>query len=565
MQNRLEKLFEYSAVAVFFLLLFLIIINSQINSLIYGNTPGDVYQMYWNACHFANQIQAGNNPFYTQQLFFPLGSTLFLHTYTLIFGIFHLIIKNPVVAINTALAFNFIFTALGFYLLAGNWISNKLFRFAIAFISVYNGYFLSELGVHYNLILIAAVPWAIHFFVLAISKEKPLLASSRHFAWFIFLLSINFFMDYYAVFFVLYFCVLYLFYHWFFVPWIHQLNWKKISIAFGILIICHIISRLLFINGYDHRGGIWDSADIRQAMIPNLRNLYWPGSEIIGVNSSTENFVFLGFSGLCILLIAIGIFLVFKSVRANTGFFLFALLITLALVFPDTRYNGKHLFFWPNSLLHYIPFLDNMRNPSRFVEFYFIFSGLFILAIFETRLKMNALKAGALSVLIVVIYFIDFTQKPYQIIKQNELMFTQNEISKLENKVILNIPFGIKDGIHSWGWFSVDDFKLASLKNTYLLSGYISRLAENRWKQYYSDSFYSTLINWEQTGSLNWAQQKMQQALLSHKVDIVRLDMKKAGKSLHAMKMELDQMCVNKLLFHSVIDEIHYYELNANK
>src|SRR5688500_2227700 len=66
-----------------------------------GNS--DANQYIWNIYNFKKAVWEGSNPWFTDLLLYPKGSSLLFHTYTPILGVFGLLFSDNIVAVNSGL------------------------------------------------------------------------------------------------------------------------------------------------------------------------------------------------------------------------------------------------------------------------------------------------------------------------------------------------------------------------------------------------------------------------------------------------------------------------------
>jgi len=565
-QNLLKNILAFLALFVF--AWFLWGVNFQ--TLKYYTTFEDIQQVYWNASYFANRVNAGMNPFVNSVFLFPDQTSLVMHMYTILFGLVNFFVNDPILAINITLFGNILFTAFGFYLLAGFWLKNNLFKISVAFLSVFNGYFLAKLGLHLNLVLIGLVPFTVFFFLQSLDTEKPNIKNIRKFLLAIAFFVLNFIFDYYAVFYILVFLGIYYTYQWVLRKWFADFSAKK-GLILGVLLIgLHLVSRTLFLHGFDHKGGIWESADIQSMVIPNALGYYFHSNIQLDNTPATENFVFLGYTLVALLCISVVLFLANRKTLKNVNPLLFSLLLLLAVTFPDAKCGKTHLFFMPTSFLHYIPFLDNIRSPSRFIELVLVVSALFCFQVFEGVLsskKVGKIAAGIVSFIFVVgVYFDHATQAPKEVSK-NALAVNEMDKKTLANKIVLSFPFGIRDGLRGFGEFNLEDYKLALIPGIKLLSGYFSRIPQSTWDRVQNDSLLQILIQFENTkinGEFNFRNALFDNNFLkwvvAHKIDVIRIDHKKYTHETNSMMIfkKLYQMDLLEKKYDSA-NQVDYY------
>lgn len=534
MADSIKKGQELLLVAAGFAVLVFFLFDIHFYKLSYFVTPGDVSQMYWNTSNFSNAVLQNKPVYYTDELLYPQGAGLLMHTYTVLFGLLNLVLSDPVLSINITIFFNLLFAALGFYYLSAFWIENKFFRFLVGFLSVFNGYMLAKSGIHYNLILIGSVPWTIIQFLKSVSFIKIKIHNYKRFLSGLGLLVLTWFFDFYAVLYVLAFLFLWFFYHWVIKKWIENFTLNKIGILILFFLSSHLISRTLFLHGMDKKGGIWDSADIRQFLSPGALGKFLHLDKLYPNSPETENFVFCGFTLFILLFIAVVYY--FKRPRTDRkqGVFLFMCVGFFCVIFPDAKWNGTHTFFMPTSIVHYIPFLDNMRGPGRFIELFYITTIIFVLSQFSIIFESQKKVISAFAACVTVGFYFDYATTAKSNIPEAFFQVNQQDKDLLRQKNVLTIPFGIKDGLYGIGDFSPEDYILAVNLDLHLFSGYVSRIPSEKWSIFKKDTVLEKLIYYQKNSGviipasfeielMNWIKVK--------KADIVRINF--ADMNLH--------------------------------
>jgi hypothetical protein len=130
----------------------------------FGTTvPGydyDIWQGLWNFQWFKDALLSGRNPYYTDRLFFPEGTSLFFHTLSpttsllgLPFAIF-----SPIVAYNTMLLLSFGLSGYGVWLFGRYLTGDGLAGYVAGFIFTFAPYHLSQSLGH---LYLASTQWVI--------------------------------------------------------------------------------------------------------------------------------------------------------------------------------------------------------------------------------------------------------------------------------------------------------------------------------------------------------------------------------------------------------------------
>lgn len=440
----------------------------------------DIYQVYWNAWHFSERVLNFQNPWITQHLLYPAETPILLHSYTPFFGIINCLIQSPSWAILCGLVFHLVIGALGAAVFSSLFIKNTWLQFLSGLVFSFNLYTIQKLGVHYNLILIGLVPWTLWTLLLSFSQMKYKIAwkSRKYFIVFISLFLIQIIMDFYALFYVGSFTMGFLVFPYLQKWWEQNSQRKKWGIIIIIVLAAHFLSRGLRILGVNENGALWASNSITSLFIPEYKYVF------------SEHYIFPGW---VFWITTVVLPFLLKGVNIKHYFFWIGISIFyLILCFPVIRIGHQELWYMPNALFHFIPFINNLREPSRFMEMWIWTS--YIAAFIVLDQQMN--RTGFHRVWVILLFSIIIgaeiyvnAKKNLQWTKPNEFAFKQmkenkntwislNGVSRIGNnsEARLNIPFGIKDGFSEWGLFDERFYLYQVSTSTKLCSGYFSRI-----------------------------------------------------------------------------------------
>jgi hypothetical protein len=452
--------------------------------------PDDLYSVYWNAEHVKQAIVAGENLYYSHSILAPEGVGLWGHTYTLIIGLFDWLFNDVVMAINATVYLHLVAFSAGVYHLCSIWLRSPWFRMAVALIVVFNSYVLSKSGIHLNLLLLGWIPWNLGLFLRSFNEHAHLV-KPRQLLLSLLLLGVNMAFDYYAIIYTLSFVFLWFFYQRLVKNRTFKGGIKNFVWITVVLMVFHIISRLLFLTGMDKMGGIWDAPDIRAFFTPGSLGRWLHSEQIFPKSPVTENFVFAGYSLLLCLSVSIYYYFNQKNAIRGAGFWLFLLLCYWCIVFPVIKWDGRNIFYFPNSLMHYIPGVNQLRAPGRMIIMFFMASSVFIFFVAENIPSKRSWMRPLLAVLFVFFFFAEHATRNKIYANTNQLSPTQADYTYLSNKTILTLPFGVRDGLRAVGDYQVTDLSLISVPGAKLCSGYISRIPEKTWAQLAEKSWFN--------------------------------------------------------------------------
>ena len=468
-------------------------IISRFSSHIFFFSDADDAKIYaWNTWHFTSQLDKGLSPFYTDYFFYPMGSSLWMHAHTIWFGMVNYMVRDIELAINLGIAIQLIAAFFGFYVLSKKMVVKPLFAILVAYISVFNTYILAKSGVHYNLVLIGVVPYIMILVMNTFTPQNFILNKNGiNLLVLILLISMAFFMDYYMVFYGLSFLVIYL--CWFFLldDWFKKWNNKKTLIILGIVLVGHFALRLLRISGVEEKGALWGASDIRLIFTPSNDSLFYNEWSLTGViNNLNDNKVFIGFSLLVALIFAISLFIKRYKNDYLGRFLLFAGILFFLISFPIIRVDGKELFFNFTGIIHFIPFVNNLRAPDRFILMLIVLSSLFVFRVFYLFTNGNLrLKSVFLMLFFMLSFYADHAQKPMKSFKTEQV---SDFLSQTKGKNVLMLPYGIRDGYRMYGEFDVDQVLLQMRYDFKMPNGYLSRISDKVW-EYHDTDFYENL------------------------------------------------------------------------
>jgi len=466
------------------------------SDIFFFNDPDDAKIYSWNTWHFSHQLSNGNNPFYTDFICWPEGTSLWMHAYTVWFGLLNVFIKNVNVSINLGIAIQLVTAFVGFYYLAKRFVMRPYFAATVAYIAVFNTYILAKCGVHYNLVMIGVLPFLLlYIFKLFPIVEEKLTVVKKHILSFVFLLILAFFMEYYMVFYALAFMLVYLLWYGFISTWFDTWSWKKTLSIIGMFGLGHIVMRLLRIGGVQEKGAVWGAADLRLLFTPASNALNRKEWILEGhSNTLNDNKIYIGIS-LGVYFIAALVFFYQDNRRdKESRFFLFASVVFLLVTLPVIKIGGKDLFYNFTSIVHYIPFVNNVRAPDRFILLFFVTASLFICRVIflQTNYSKGRRKYAAFALMLLVWFYLDHEQVHMKVVEQP---LASKVLKECRGKTVLMLPFGIRDGYQQFGDFDGSQVLLQTRYGFKMPSGYLSRLSDDTWEYYKSNELYRNIVN----------------------------------------------------------------------
>lgn len=480
----------------------------HLNTAVLGQGP-DPYQYIWNAFVFSHAVTHVQNPFYTDLVFYPEGSSLILHTYTPVIGLVNSFIHSPYLSVNLVVMMNLAIAGLGTFLIGKHYKLSDLSAWLCGFCFAFSPYISSHMLEHVHLLLVGFVP----FYVLAHFKlfpEQRWSSFSFNKSWMIIAFIsglITLFSDYYTSFFLIFFSMAFAI--WLSAKTIQWKNYKPWLIIVVVWLVSHLAIEFAVQHSWDDKGAFYNTSDLVALITPPENSMIYQDHfaewrSQMGFKGPNEQVMFLGF----ILVVATALL----SFRINKnswplGFFA---LIFLLLSLPKIKWLGYPLTYSPFAFIHYVPFLNNLRNPSRFAEMLYLFVPLFVMVQWQDFQTRNSIRATWLTLLVSAIVVFEFWPVNYPLIHSSEVSEYSYKLQERSDvKVIWNIPTGYADGFTKEGEFDVQLLQDQLVHRKKLLGGYISRLPRERFETFSDDSVIMYMnqlaegFQPEQIGSIN--------------------------------------------------------------
>lgn len=497
-----------------------------------GGVYGEVQAYEWLTEKFYENLIAGHNPFgLIKNMLYPFGFNLGLVDAGN--GLFFLPFKaflSTHQSMSIIIALSLLMANIGMYLLLKKLNINKLLSFIIGAAFGYMT-FLMPRGGHLSYWCHFLFPWFYLFiisFLTAKTKLKKILNIIGSSIVFVLTLWMNFY--YFVMLLISIFCLL-LFYFVFNTK-LFILKFKK-NLSYLLLkgIIIFILLIPWFIALYDMfifdqvprtngwGGAIEFASDLFNYFLPSgYSNLFTkfpilikPFSLLLKLYTPNARSIFENFTypGVIILFSFFILFLFYKKIKRDILKQLWPFLFTSIVFLILTLGPFLHVFgHWtltvdegikiviplPYIILHYIPFLNNVRVPGRiivaFIFFGYIVAGYILNYFIFTKVKKKITR-NLLLIFLFVIFFIDqqyyvdpnapqpqiYPNKIYNIIKTDK-----------EKSTVLEIPFTVRDGFTYFG--DGDAFQMIigeSIHGKQVLGGYTGRIADYK-KAYYQNN-----------------------------------------------------------------------------
>jgi len=392
---------------------------------------GDGPDFMWDLWSVKNSVMNFQNIYYTNYIFYPNGTNLYLEDLTPLNGVIsiplqYLFGENMILVYNVLVIINFVLAGLGMFMLAFYFTKNKFASFIAGYIFAFSPYMIGHALGHLSL----TAMWPMPFFILCFlrfHKEKlirNILLSS------LFLALSTFASVYYGVFMVL---LLFLFALFFIIKDWSKLDWKYyLGLTFIFIIYLFVVSPLVIgmvgarLSGNhapNHNPDFW-SPDVATFFVPGTllkskflfdNNGWW--NRVMAISHCwAENQNFLGYT---ILILSIfGVITALKNKDKNIHIKFWITLFILSFVFA---LGTKLKFFgveYSLKLPHYYIYkiAPLVSVPGRFlVVVYISLAVLTAVGITNLSKKIKGKKKYLLYLVIFILIAGEFLAIPYKI------------------------------------------------------------------------------------------------------------------------------------------------------
>lgn len=460
-----------------------------------GLSRGDANQYVWNAYNFQQQVAAGDNPFRTSLLLYPEGVGLWLHTYTPVLGLLNVLLRHDILAVNVGLLLSFVLSGVGAARLASRWLRHPLLCLLVGFIFAFSPYKLAHWPEHYHLLLTATVPFYIGAFLNAFAfaeGQLPRLRRRGAAAGCATLLLLTLLSDYYTLAGLVYFSVGYA--AWFRLR-LGALRWRRPRpwlVLAALVVGGHVASRLLSLAGVPDNAGFWWGGDVAGYLVPPLGNRWLASaasdalwhSPRFNMPGSVENVLFLGYT-LPVLALLLArrrpaapvIEAPATSVADETRPLWALVLLFFLLTLPTVKFLGHTLVRPITGLVHFVPFLNNIRCPTRHV---LLLTLLLPLATFLRLERGWPRWSGggrlALAGLLSGLVGLEFQPRAFPLVRVADVPAAYAVAATRPGPVLYPIPVGLLDGYRQLGIANPAELFYQTRHHKALPGGYISRI-----------------------------------------------------------------------------------------
>ena len=468
----------------------------------FGDTiPGqeiDTWQTFWHFQWIRDAFLSFQNPYYTNHLFYPEGTTLLFETMSPVNGLLGLPVQllfGTFVAYNSLVILTFILSGYAMWLLVRYLTRDEIAAYLAGFIFAFAPYRMAQLLNHLHLISTQWLLFYIYFLWRALDFEDK--TAGKNLIKFIagrwrllglaaFFLILNIFNDWYYVFFLLIFTGLLAGWRLLFQPGRRRSVLAGVSLAAGggllaglpLIIAMLIRARIEPGLPFPKEVSIEFSADLLSYFTPNVLNPWW-GQDVVNWvpvymrGNPTEKVVFLGY-----ITLLLGGLALWKNFRQ--GAFWLVVLLTFGILSLGPRLHvnglleptGKDSSIWlPFDLVNQTPLAGFVRIPSRFGVVALIAAA--VLAGFGMawlRIRTGKRTGLALAGLACLLVGLEFWTAPFEL-ADNYVPAVYKEIAQDHTaKAILELP------LQHNAWDYPRRMYFATVHGKNILQGYTSRV-----------------------------------------------------------------------------------------
>ncbi len=496
-----------------------------------GAVYGEVQVYEWALDKFYQMLISGQNPFGSSiAILYPFG--LNFSMLDLGYGLFFPLLRpflSPNQTMSVLVTVSLIMANIGMYLLFRKLDFNKILSFIIGAAYGYTT-FLMPRGGHLSYWCLFVFPW-FYYFILNFFKNKKnyikILSIAGSSLMFVFTLWLNFY--YFIILLISIFSLLTYFLVFNSEIFLNYLKryWQFVLLK-GFFILLLLIPWLkglyeLFIfdsvprtNGWG--GAIEFSSDLFNYFIPSeygyLVNrfpiLLRPFALFLRFFTPNARSIFENFTypGIIILVSYFFLIFIYKKIDKKTKKNIKPFLFTSVVFFILTLGPFLHVFgHWkltvdegikiviplPYIILHYIPFLNNIRVPGRLIVGFIFFAYIVCAYLINYFLKNKSVRfKQIIFILLFVVFFVD------QRVTNNILPAPQDYPYKIfqaikadpEKASVLEIPFTVRDGFTYFGDGDAIGLTVGQLiHGKSVIGGYIGRIADYKKNYYRFDPF----------------------------------------------------------------------------
>lgn len=547
---------------------------------------GDGYLYVWHFWYFRKQILHLSNPFFTTEMFYPVGTSLVFTAYTLVSDvaatILYFFIPNLVVVSNGLFLLAYVLSGYCMFLLADYLTNNKWAALFAGTIFAFCPPHMARLLGHFDLMLTHWIPLFILFFLKATGPKgtyRQAVAAG--------LMAVLTLLDasyYYTVFLI------------FFVGFFYLYNsclseQRKIYLTRSALKRAAVLAGTALLAAapylglaYRHaRAGYYEKvegwmgantfvADVTGFFTPSFLHPIWKDSltnyYFNRLNNTIEGIVFMGW--LVAILAAVAIFFLARRQPELRLWRVLLIAFSILALGPTLHYRGRFLADLgefpvtvplPFLLVHYIPLIGHLRCPSRFIIMSMLcasilsaYTGLWI----KERLARRRLAGALVFSLLTLITLIEYVNVPFPLCRAKVPAVFDNIAADHSPGTLLEAPFAITDGTYGRGNNESGSFwaYVQSVHGKKRIGGYTSRGSKIVVDYYRRFPIIQSLLDLEERTMQAFGQPSVGQSLTPEQE---KAETETAIQALEALNQqaeaqaEADKSTVEELIQHTTL------------
>jgi hypothetical protein len=457
-------------------------------------------------------LSEGTTCLHTDLQCYPVGNSLALNTNMPLPSLMAQVRHNTTTGFNWVLLLNCLLTAVGGYLFARLFIRSPWLAFvAGALFAFWMGRSAHLWHGHANLMMAAPVPFALYALHRALPKffQKEGFLTLR-WGWvllFVVLGAITALHDLILCGYLVIYCMLLVTVAAYRKLLLPRKWWVQVLVLAAVVVTVDQAAQVLVRNKVDNKGAFYFSGSIKNLVYPHpvsalYDEVFFGGEGKIPVKPGFDpgRVMFPGFA-LWTLALGVAGAALWKR-RKGPHFWLLALTVLgLLYTFPLIRWTGGRLIYGPFSLVHFIPFWNQNRCPTRFSDVIILLGATWVLATMEGlpfwekwKSRTQAIAASALLALVLVehvpssFFFVELDKPPavYEVLAQSD------------DPSSMFVPFGVVDGMKAFGTLWLEPYAYQPVHNRKMVNGYLSRIDPETWEYFEQDTFLTRLarVQW---------------------------------------------------------------------
>jgi hypothetical protein len=195
-------------------------------------------------------------------------------------------------------------------------------------------------------------------------------------------------------------------------------------------------------------------------------------------------------------------------------------------------------FYLPTGLFHFIPIANHLRIPGRCVLMISLFLPLVIAFLWvHYKVVLPKIVYTALPLLCLIISFFEFLPKSYEMINRSSQQSVNEWLEQKSGTVMMTLPLFAMDGMKILGTRQKEQLIDQTVHHKKILSGYVSRLKEEVFTMYESDSLCRCIfyLQTHPNETLPAMDKKYTALFLQHfKTDLIHIPSTYQKSNLHA-------------------------------